>query len=153
MCGTAAVCVACAQLPACARGCIEFVTTDISEDHTVTVISVGLSMCSRVNKAANVIVAFCRGLCYAIGTTTVCDVCSDGSATFTVRFHICMCLKSVQYQYYLCICSKVNKNSSILGLKCNIFVRASGAIKTGDRLAAGEARCVHSRPACPVVVR
>ena len=68
------MCVACAQLPACARGCIEFVTTDISEVHTVTVISVGLLMCSRVNKAANVIVAFCRGLCYAIGTMSVVTV-------------------------------------------------------------------------------
>ena len=72
---------------------VEFVTTDISEEHTVTVISVGLLMCSRVNKAANVIVAFCRGLCYADRY----HVCSDGSACIlnTVRFHICVCLKSV----------------------------------------------------------
>ena len=58
---------------------VAFVTTDISEEHTVTVTSVGLMMCSRVNKAANVIVAFCRGLCYAIGTIPN-YVCSDGSA-------------------------------------------------------------------------
>ena len=73
-----------------------FVTTDISDRaYCHCSFSVGLLMCSRVNKVANVIVAFCRGLCYAIGTNYVC---SDGSATFTVRFQICLCLKSVQYQ-------------------------------------------------------
>ena len=41
---------------------VEFVTTDISEEHAVTVLSVGFLRCSRVNKAANAIVAFCRGL-------------------------------------------------------------------------------------------
>ena len=65
----------------------EFVTTDISEEHTVTILSVGLLMCSRVNKAANVIVAFCRGLCYVIGTLCLY---SDGSATFTLFVFIYM---------------------------------------------------------------
>ena len=80
-CGLCCLCtVAC--LCSCDKGA-EFVATDFSEQHAVTtVLSVGFLRCIRVNKAADAIVAFCRGLYCAIGIY----VYSDGIGSATLLF-------------------------------------------------------------------